>query len=75
MLGSEGLVKDQVLHSLKQSRSEVEGMNEYISLTSVTFIDSRNDVHLKWIRWCGFKIIGEKMINNVKFYEFCKVAK
>jgi hypothetical protein len=72
MLGSEGLVKIKTSF-LKQSRSEVEGMNEiYPHLCN--FIDSRNDVHLKWIRWCGFKIIGEKMINNVKFYEFCKVA-
>jgi len=31
-------------------------------------------MHLKWIKWCGFKIIGERMVNNVKFYEFCKVA-
>ena len=73
MLGSQGLVKIKTAF-LKQSRSEVEGINTiYPHLCN--FIDSRNDVHLKWIRWCGFKIIGEKMINNVKFYEFCKVAK
>ena len=72
MLGSQGLVKIKTSF-LKQSRSEVEGMNiMYPHLCN--FIDSRNEIHLKWIRWCGFKIIGEKMINNVKFYEFCKVA-
>ena len=72
MLGSQGLVKIKTAF-LKQSRSEVEGMNiMYPHLCN--FIDSRNEIHLKWIRWCGFKIIGEKMINNVKFYEFCKVA-
>ena len=72
MLGSQGLVKIKTAF-LKQSRSEVEGMN-VIYPHLCNFIDSRNDVHLKWIRWCGFKIIGEKMINNVKFFEFCKVA-
>jgi len=72
MLGSQGLVKIKTAF-LKQSRSEVEGMNiMYPHLCN--FRDSRNDVHLKWICWCVFKIIGEKMINNVKFYEFCKVA-
>ena len=72
MLGSPGLVKIKTAF-LKQSRSEVEGMNSiYAHLCN--FIDSRNEIHLKWIRWCGFKIIGEKMINNVKFFEFCKVA-
>ena len=72
MLGSPGLIKIKTAF-LKQSRSEVESMNIMYPLLC-NFIDSRNDVHLKWIRWCGFKIIGEKMINNVKFYEFCKVA-
>ena len=72
MLGSPGLIKIKTAF-LKQSRSEVEGMNSmYPHLCN--FIDSRNDIHLKWIRWCGFKIIGEKMINSVKFFEFCKVA-
>ena len=72
MLGSEGLVKIKTAF-LKQSRSEVNGMNS-IFPHLCNFIDSRNEVHLKWIKWCGFKIIGEKVINNVKFYEFCRLA-
>lgn len=72
MLGTEGLVKIKTAF-LKQSRSEVNGMNNvYPHLCN--FIDSRNEVHLKWIKWCGFKILGEKVINNVKFYEFCRLA-
>ena len=72
MLGSEGLVKIKTAF-LKQSRSEVHGMNSVFPHLC-NFIDSRNEVHLKWIKWCGFKIIGEKVINNVKFYEFCRLA-
>ena len=72
MLGTDGLVKIKTAF-LKQSRSEVEGMNKiYPHLCNI--IDSRNEVHLKWIQWCGFTIFGEKLINNVKFYEFAKVA-
>ena len=71
MLGTDGLVKIKTAF-LKQSRSEVEGMNKvFPHLCNI--IDSRNEVHLKWIKWCGFKIIGEKVINNVKFYEFCRL--
>ena len=71
MLGTDGLVKIKTAF-LKQSRSEVEGMNSvYPHLCNI--IDSRNEVHLKWIKWCGFKILGEKVINNVKFYEFCRL--
>jgi hypothetical protein len=72
MLGSEGLIKIR-LAFLKQSRSEVDMMNKaYPHLCN--FIDSRNEVHLKWIKWCGFKILGEKIINNVKFFEFARLA-
>ena len=72
MLGSEGLIEIKTAF-LKQSRSEVNGMNSVFPHLC-NFIDSRNEVHLKWIKWCGFKIIGEKVINNVKFYEFCRLA-
>ena len=72
MLGAPGLVAISRAF-LKQSRSEVVGMNSVFPHLC-NFIDSRNEVHLKWIKWCGFKIIGEKVINNVKFYEFCRLA-
>ena len=72
MLGSDKLKKIKIPF-LKESRTEVEGMNTlFPHLWNI--IDSRNEMHLKWIKWCGFKIIGERMVNNVKFYEFCKVA-
>ena len=72
MLGSDKLKKIKIPF-LKESRTEVEKMN--ILLPHLwNIIDSRNELHLKWIKWCGFKIIGERMVNNVKFYEFCKVA-
>ena len=72
MLGSDNLKKIKTSF-LKESRTEVNGINTlFPHLWNI--IDSRNELHIKWIRWCGFKIIGERMINNVKFYEFCKVA-
>ncbi len=72
LLGAPGLLK--ITKSfLKYSRSEVEIMNKLFPHL-YNIIDSRNDLHIKWLRWCGFKIIGKQMLNNVKFYEFCKVA-
>lgn len=72
MLGTEGL-GGITIPFLRQSRSEVEGMNlVYPHLCNI--IDSRNEMHLKWIKWCGFKILGEHIINNVKFYEFARLA-
>ena len=37
------------------------------------FIDSRNTVHLRWIKWCGFKLINKKYIDKIKFYEFIRI--
>jgi hypothetical protein len=37
------------------------------------YIDSRNQVHLQWIKYCGFNLIHEKQINKVKFYGFLKI--
>ena len=72
MLGSGGLKKISTAF-LKESRTEVEKMNNLLPhLWNI--IDSRNELHLKWLKWCGFTIIGERMVNKVKFYEFCKVA-
>jgi len=36
------------------------------------YIDSRNNVHLQWIKYCGFNLIHEKQINKIKFYGFLK---
>ena len=58
----------------RQSKKRVEEMqNLYPILWN--FIDSRNEIHLRWIKWCGFKIINERYIDNVKFYEFIRIKK
>ena len=72
MLGSDGLVKIKTAF-LKESRTEVEMMNKAFPHLC-NYIDSRNELHIKWILWCGFKIIGETMINGYKFYEFSRIA-
>ena len=72
MLGSNLLLDIKTIF-LKQCRHEVIQLNTlYPHLYNV--IDSRNTLHIKWIKWCGFKIIKEIMINNTKFYEFCRIA-
>lgn len=36
------------------------------------YIDSRNKVHIDWIKWLNFEIIGETDINGIPFYLFMK---
>lgn len=72
MLGSKGLLKIS-RPFLKESKSEVENMHKlFPNLTN--YIDSRNAVHVRWVRWLGFKFLGETVINNVKLYEFSRLS-
>jgi hypothetical protein len=36
------------------------------------YIDSRNTVHVAWVKWLGFEIKEETMIDGVPFYRFSK---
>lgn len=72
MLGSKGLLKISRAF-LKGSKGEVAAMYKlYPQMGNI--IDSRNELHIRWIRWLGFKLLGEVMVNDVKFYEFAGVA-
>ena len=35
-------------------------------------IDSRNTLHLRWLKWLGFKFIGQHLVSGINFYEFLK---
>jgi len=71
MLGSTKLQKVS-RPFLRENKVEIDRINKiFPHLCNV--IDSRNDVHIRWVKWCGFKIIGETMINGYKFYEFSRI--
>ena len=56
------------------SKDRIDKMHEHYPVL-FNYIDSRNKLHLKWLKWCGFEIIGFKIFNNVKFYRFIKEKK
>lgn len=56
---------------LRKSRARVYEMEQKYQML-FNYIDSRNEVHLRFIKWCGFEIINEKIFNDVKFYGFFK---
>lgn len=33
-------------------------------------VDARNELHLKWLKFLGFTVVGEEYINGYKFYRF-----
>jgi hypothetical protein len=60
---------------LKKTRPWVAHfMSKYPKLTNL--VDSRNSVHLKWVKWAGFTIVGEVPDvgpDRVTFLQFEKI--
>ena len=68
-------IKEAKTFFLKHSKKELEEQGkEYDVLAN--YVDARNTVHIKWLKWLGFKFLRE--VNNYgkeqrKFYEFARV--
>lgn len=60
---------------LRRCRKQVEELQkQYRILTNV--VDARNTVHIKWLKWCGFRFIAlhEKYgVGKKPFYEFVRI--
>ena len=55
LLGSDRLVDHQV-EVLRLSRQWIARLHERYD-HFWNYIDARNDVHVKWVRWCGFRLV------------------
>lgn len=67
-------IKKLKIKFLRECKNRVEEMSDKFPIL-FNYIDSRNKLHLTWLKWCGFKIINEKTFNNVLFYGFLKEKK
>jgi hypothetical protein len=73
-LGSDELTKHSLLF-LRNSHKWVEKLHQRYDILW-NYIDARNEVHIRWLKWCGFKFIRriEKYgVEQRPFYEFEKV--
>jgi hypothetical protein len=74
MLASDELLKHSRIF-LRQSRDWVKLLNdEYPVLFN--YVDERNTVHIRWIKWCGFTFINrhERMgVERRPFLEFVRI--
>lgn len=74
MLGTNQIkdIKGQFLRSCKEQLTQQEKPYEVLT----NFVDTRNVVHIKWLRWMGFTIIREVENYGAEertFYEFARV--
>lgn len=53
MLGTDG-IKTHWVWFLRHSNEIVESIHKHYRLL-INFVDTRNVVHIRWLRWCGFK--------------------
>ena len=59
---------------LRESRKVVNLLNYKYKLLW-NFVDCRNELHLRWLKWCGFKFIRKVNhgVSQQPFYEFLKL--
>lgn len=70
MLGTDLLTKVK-MPFIRNCKNRISYMEKKYKIL-FNWIDSRNKLHLRFIKWCGFEIINEKKFNDVLFYGFFK---
>jgi hypothetical protein len=60
---------------VRESRKVVNLLN-YKYKILWNFVDCRNELHLRWLKWCGFKFLRKINygVNQKPFYEFIKLC-
>lgn len=74
LLGSNELV-DHPFFVLRNSRKWVEKLHQRYKILW-NCVDARNEVHIRWLKWCGFefiRLIEQYGVEQRPFYEFEKV--
>ena len=73
LLATDELAKIQIAF-LKECREVVKVLNKKYKILW-NFVDCRNQLHIKWLKWCGFKFINKKNygVLNKPFYEVIRI--
>lgn len=62
-------IKTTPIGFLKHCKEKVSDMDKRYPIL-FNYIDSRNELHLRWLKWLGFKTLNTKIFNKVPFYGF-----
>ena len=74
LLGSDGINKAR-MPFLRQSKEWLEVLHEDFPLL-FNYVDARNTVHIRWLRWLDFKFINlhhQFGVGQLPFYEFVRI--
>ena len=67
-------LKDIKFPFLKENKKVINFLNTKYKILW-NFVDCRNSLHIKWLKWCGFKFINKQKrgVSNKPFYEVIKI--
>ena len=59
---------------LRENKKVIDFLNTKYKILW-NFVDCRNSLHIKWLKWCGFKFINKQKygVLNEPFYEFIRI--
>ena len=69
-------LKNYPFQFLRRCRAEVNRLNQKYPVLW-NFVDARNELHINWLRWCGFTFIKrheEHGVQKKPFYEFVRIG-
>ena len=67
-------LKDIQYSFLRENKKVIDFLNTKYKILW-NFVDCRNSLHIKWLKWCGFKFINKQKygVLNKPFYEFIRI--
>jgi len=67
-------LKDIQYSFLRENKKVIDFLNTKYKILW-NFVDCRNSLHIRWLKWCGFKFINKQNygVLNKPFYEFIRI--
>jgi hypothetical protein len=67
-------LKDIQYTFLRENKKVIDFLNTKYKILW-NFVDCRNSLHIRWLKWCGFKFINKQKygVLNEPFYEFIRI--
>ena len=68
-------LKDIQYSFLRENKKVIDFLNTKYKILW-NYVDCRNSLHIKWLKWCGFIFINKQRrgVLNKNFYEFIKLC-
>ena len=67
-------LKDIQYSFLRENKKVIDFLNTKYKILW-NWVDCRNSLHIKWLKWCGFKFINKKQYGVLQkpFYEIIRI--